>query len=189
METHFFEPDNEYINALVHDTDVNQILSESKLRSVYVITGIKIARGASCARGASSANDTALQLLVDTTTFTGAPVSTGLQFGVRISKKETETWGSSSDFVWAVRYRRISLNFFSSRPIAKDVCGAQLLGIDTETSSSSDDSDDEEEQNDEEKTFKDFEVDDHDVGLDYTPRGFEKLTTFDEDGEECVALV
>ncbi|KAF1967170.1 hypothetical protein BU23DRAFT_603062 [Bimuria novae-zelandiae CBS 107.79] len=185
LETHYFEPDDAYINAVVRDDAVKRVLSKSKLASVYIITGLKIACGASCQRSEQRNTATALMLATDATAMTGVPMAAGAEVGVRVATAETESWGSCSDFVWAVRYRRVRLSFFSNRVVAEDVFGGELVSHNPGMISSSESSEEEEEP---ERELNGADVEDGDVGLGFTPRGFRKEVVVDEEGEECAAL-
>ncbi|OAG01997.1 uncharacterized protein CC84DRAFT_1053504, partial [Paraphaeosphaeria sporulosa] len=108
LETSFFEPDDAYVEASVVGKEaVAEWVKRNPRKSVYMVTGIKVARGAAhlCARAKGVNVD--LRPGVDATPFSGVPVSGGVLAGVGKEKGEKTWFSGSSDFVFAYRLRRI----------------------------------------------------------------------------------
>ena len=107
LETQAFQPDDTYIYVSLQDSDVQEYLDVSWFESpVYMITGLKIARGVSAetvqeveykVKGKTSVNVAPA----------GVPGTAGPS-GEWVSKsRETAGFTGSSDFVWAYRLIRI----------------------------------------------------------------------------------
>jgi hypothetical protein len=108
LQTSFFEPDDAYVEAsVVVKEEVAEWVKKNPRKSVYMVTGIKVASGAAhlCAR--AKGVDVELRPGVDATPFSGVPVSGGVLAGVGREKGENTWFSGSSDFVFAYRLRRI----------------------------------------------------------------------------------
>lgn len=109
LETQFIKPTKEYIqDAMATDDMVDYLKRNPKTGALYMITGIKIARGPEYSK------KKARKLRGDGTvgvdgTATGIPVSLGPRAGVSITSSTNESFARSSDFVFAYRLRRIRI--------------------------------------------------------------------------------
>lgn len=101
----FFEPDGAFANSVVKTPAVKDFLDKNVFtgRSVYVITGIEIARGASIAKSRKDG----FVLDASAAISTGAQTSVGPSVSVEKTLAQTETFGNSSDFVYAYRSKKI----------------------------------------------------------------------------------
>ncbi|KAF1958494.1 hypothetical protein CC80DRAFT_592177 [Byssothecium circinans] len=199
LETTSFEPTLEYIHTSISSAAAKQALKKTMKNplvrnAVYMITALKIARGASYSTSTSRSSDTKSTLTVDANALAGVPVSAGPQAGIKETAGESEDMGHCSDFVWAVRTRRIRLGGLDVRVKVGDVYGGDLHGY-GEGSGEGDDDDfggvdgsDEEEVVEVEKG--ELEAFDLGVGLGVGDQleGFVKKVVVDEGGEQCAVL-
>lgn len=192
LETSFFEPDHAYVEASVVGKEaVAEWAKKNPRRSVYMVTGIKIARGAAHLRARAKGFNVDLKPGVDATPFSGVPVSGGLLAGVGREKVEKTWFSMSSDFVFAYRLRRIILKrqtvsksreYVRGATVAHDErggsCGSvaseMLRGQDVDTA--------------DEVRIESVEQSHDDYGSGgYPVDGFESTLVRDEqDGEECL---
>lgn len=177
LETQFFEPTIEYANTVVKIPAVKHFLDKNMFtgRSVYVITGIKVARGASITK----IRRNGLAIDASAGISTGAQTSIGPSVSVEKMSMETESFGDSSDFVYAYRLRKISVNR-QGKASSREVTGGELHGYDGS------DSDEESEEEEEPGEIESAVVEAIDFGLGFKPQGFGLLQGEDEtDGESC----
>lgn len=107
LYTEFIDPTTEYYTQSVLEPSVADYIAETKFRkSIYMITGVKIARGADVKQESSKEAGTHLKAGIDGTT-TAAPVAVGPEVTISSSKSETTSSKGSSDFVFAYRLREI----------------------------------------------------------------------------------
>ncbi|KAM0433289.1 hypothetical protein ACHAPT_004165 [Fusarium lateritium] len=110
LETITFNPTESYINDSVNNSKkVGLYLRSGWLRgtSVYMVTGLKVARGASFT--SSTSNTVTLETdsgLVPS----GIPVSAGVRAGYESNIEEGEKWDASTDFIVAFKVRKIWLD-------------------------------------------------------------------------------
>lgn len=107
LETQVFQPDDTYIYVSLQDSDVQEYLDASWFeKPVYMITGLKIARGAS----AETAKEVEYQVQGETSVNVapaGVPGTAGPS-GKSVSRsRETAGFTGASDFIWAYRLIRI----------------------------------------------------------------------------------
>ncbi len=116
METREFLPTTEFLQrCLAESPAAVEFLRRSRLRRhLYMITAVKIARGAS-AKSASAKSAMSVErgvegkVGVDGALLGGAPVSLGPEVGVSWGRTEGGSFEGSSDFVFAFRLRRIAV--------------------------------------------------------------------------------
>ena len=110
LETFVIEPSRNFVEASMRMAPVQDYLRENpKSHSLFMITGIKIARGAECTKRRSRAGGVEGNANVDLTNLTGVPVSVGPQGSLSRQRYDRETFGGSSDFIFAYRLCRISV--------------------------------------------------------------------------------
>ena len=108
LETSFFEPDVTYVErSVVRNEAVAEWVKKNPRKSVYMVTGLKIARGAAHLRAKKKTIDTEVKPVVDTAPFSGVPVETGVLAGLGRGEKNRLWFSGGSDFVFAYRLRRI----------------------------------------------------------------------------------
>jgi hypothetical protein len=198
LETSFIVPDKKYIEDSTKD--LKDFLRENpRTRSVYMVTGVKIARGAEVVRkrvrGAGGEGNAS----IDATAMTGVPVSTGPKTSIAWRNVDSESFSGSSDFVFAYRLRKISIEANTGQVTENNdfVRGALYAGSwedqDQEDYASSGDGDGDRDDltraNTASKEFNVF-VDNEDFGYYSPPSGFESVQVIDdEDDRRCKMLV
>lgn len=192
LETEFIEPDATYVRKSVMSVDaVKDFLEKNKRlglpKSVYMVTGVKVARVASFARKKTRGFGAEGEVMLDATILTGAPFQAGPTGSIEKEKKEEETFKDCSDFVFAYRLRKIFVQWRSKQLDSKEVTGGELVGLDDEVSSDEDESD---EDRDEPPEIDMVKLESWDFGSDFKPSKFESLVVEDEWGsEECQVLI
>ena len=109
METSFFEPTEEYLEAAVNVPSVVAVLEKQNYKKpLFMITGVKVVRGAS-----KAVSTKRLKLGGDWTaqgdlTSLGAPgVAPGVNLGLDEDRSEHIEWESAEPYVFAFRLREI----------------------------------------------------------------------------------
>ncbi|KAL8718095.1 MAG: hypothetical protein Q9225_004733 [Loekoesia sp. 1 TL-2023] len=107
METQFFEPTFQYIAQSMDILAVMEYIKRTKFRkNMYMITGLKIVRGAEVATECRRGFGGDAQVGVGGAA-AGLPVQLGPDISGKVSKVDKESFGESSDFVFAMRLREI----------------------------------------------------------------------------------
>ena len=110
LETLIIEPSRTYVEASMCMAPVQDYLRKNpRTHSLFMITGIKIARGAECTKRRSRAGGVDGNASIDLTNMTGMPVTVGPQGSLSRRRHDRETFGGSSDFIFAYRLCRISV--------------------------------------------------------------------------------
>ncbi|KAI0140284.1 hypothetical protein BJ166DRAFT_542639 [Pestalotiopsis sp. NC0098] len=135
LETSYILPDEVYLAQAVEDAGVQAYLQVHHWRKpVYMITGIKIAKGASVSTESRSAKSIEGEVKVDATTV-GANVEAGPEAKWDSEKKRGISYGGSSDYIFAYQLTRMMPKQKGTRfKNHKFVTGA-LYGKDEETQS------------------------------------------------------
>jgi hypothetical protein len=103
LETMVFDPDIEYVRQAVNSTSVKAFMEASQYAlPVFMITGLKIARGASTGSSATRAASQKLGLSVPV-----GGVSIGPSLDATQKRFEGTSFEGSTDFVLAFRVRRV----------------------------------------------------------------------------------
>ncbi|RYP06780.1 hypothetical protein DL765_009368 [Monosporascus sp. GIB2] len=103
MDTYSIEPTSSYVEASVASISAEILKTGDNL---YMITGVKIARGAEGSNKESKNFGTDTRVGVDTTA-TGAPVQVGEHVSYSKGAHNSQGFGSTGDFVFAYRVREI----------------------------------------------------------------------------------
>ncbi|QPC79153.1 hypothetical protein HYE68_009905 [Fusarium pseudograminearum] len=108
LETLSFNPTDSYIEASMEDSNVKRFMRSSWFDApVYMVTGLKIARGAS----RTSSTSSLLAVEHDTSLLPpGAPVAVGGMARCSISDDQGERWDRSTDFILAFKVKKIWLD-------------------------------------------------------------------------------
>lgn len=107
LETRYFVPDEEYLERALGDPGVQAFLHVKNWRApVYMITGIKIARGASVSAESSSGRSARAELKVDGTG-AGVPVEVGPEAGWGSGSKRGISFTGSTDYIFAYQLTRM----------------------------------------------------------------------------------
>lgn len=108
VETIQFIPKPEYLEKCIAGPAVKRYLEKSRYRKpVYVITGIKIVRGANAKTCQNRSKGGETKVEADLTTISGAPIALGPEVNFRTESTTEMCFGGSSDFVFAYRVRKI----------------------------------------------------------------------------------
>lgn len=108
LDTFTFDPTESYINESMKDLGVRSFMRLSRFRlPVYMVTGLKVARGAS----STSSTSRLVAIGSDTSLVpSGVPVPVGIKAGYASSTDEGEKWDASTDFIVAFKVRKICLD-------------------------------------------------------------------------------
>lgn len=108
LETRYIQPDLEYVRAAMASPQAVRFYQERPYTTAYIVTGIKIARGAAIERLRRLKYGVEGSVGVDLTSITGAPVTLGPQASFIRESSTSTTFSGSSDFVFAYRLRKIN---------------------------------------------------------------------------------
>lgn len=107
LETKYFLPDDDYLAQALEDAGVQAYLQVHNWRKpVYLITGIKIARGASVSTESSTERSAQAEVKVDATSV-GVPVEAGPEASWESKKKRGISYGGSTDYIFAYQLTRM----------------------------------------------------------------------------------
>lgn len=159
---------------------VKAYLEQHKLAgAVYMVTGVKVAKGLSFEGSQVRAVGVGGAVTVDATALGGVPVSGGPKGEVQRKVEIKEAYGASSDFVFAYRVQRVYINWLWGSVKSKEKVGGELSGI----GGNDEDWEEEEEEDVVEPEGIGAVSLERDVGAEDVPNGFVKSQ--DEiDGEE-----
>ncbi|KAF3074331.1 hypothetical protein CFAM422_003353 [Trichoderma lentiforme] len=108
LESESFLPDLEYVREILNKGDVPDATKWWKLqRRIFLVTGVRIARGASVSATDSHKNSVGIKVGVDGIT-QSVPVQAGLGAAIGRQTEQTEKAEESSDFVFAYRLHEIT---------------------------------------------------------------------------------
>ena len=114
LETQYIVPSLDYITTALKAPSTLQYLRTHRLllRStpLYMITGVKVARGASMLTQKLKKTGTHTQIGVNLAAFTAAPITVGGKTGLELGKAGRTTWDSEDDFVYAYRLRKLMVS-------------------------------------------------------------------------------
>ncbi|KAG4434253.1 hypothetical protein IFR05_010272 [Cadophora sp. M221] len=182
------------ISAIFNEAEVQQCLKDSRFRdNLYMITGIKIARGADVAVSKIRSRGGNLNFGIDTTPF-GVPIQIGPD--IEISKEVGQSFEEkhTEDFVFAYRLREIR---YRKKVVEdqKEYRKGDLMGAGPRKNYESEHTEDNKKKGDEGKSLVELESEAELIGLgsgDIDGDAWDADTTsaIDEDGEEvhCVFL-
>jgi hypothetical protein len=128
LETHCFNPPQEYVESVIGLPEVQEYVTTSEFKvPIYMITGLKVARGASMCGGTkrSSKGTTAIDAL-------GELARVGPGARLQHATIDRESFEGSTDFVLAFRVQRIRFKrvegAFQIRDAKTYTRGAKMLG-------------------------------------------------------------
>lgn len=189
LETHSFEPDDAYLQRCLQDERVKDFANNAGplRKTMYMITGIKIARGPSAESHEASSVGSDVSLTADGTVLGAGtvPISGGPKLKFERRKSEATSWGASSDFVFA--YQLVKL-----RP--KRNGRVEVRDYRTRAAAYSLSMDDPEEIiiNDDDGGAEQMRMAWGIADVDWIRDGIENIAVkrvIDEDGEECSVVV
>lgn len=184
LETSFFEPQavGGYLESAMNAPGIIRYLSKSRGRKpLYIVKGVKIARGATAKTLRTKANGGRLGVSVDGTLM-AAPGSVGPELKAKIKKEDGVEFGGSDDFVFAYRLGRIKVDRKTGEAEEDDHNEGALFGLPG--------ADDDKEKEKEKATFRVTEVEgDEAVAGEFGEE--EIVETLDDDGvdEKCTCII
>lgn len=110
---------------------MRRFLEKSRYRKpIYIITGLKIVRGAKAKTLKASYLGGSLAADVDGTVWSGGsmPLSGGAEISGSMSRKQGTSWEDSSDFVLAYRLRQVKVRKAGAIIIDEDYTKGAVLG-------------------------------------------------------------
>lgn len=112
LETSFIQPSGgeskEFIRRSMENEGVREFFEGSRWRKcVYMIVGLKIAKGAKISKGSKKSKDGALDLMVDGTAVGVPGVKVGPKVEGKVERGEGVEWEDEKSFVFAYRLRKI----------------------------------------------------------------------------------
>ncbi|KAF9875113.1 hypothetical protein CkaCkLH20_07379 [Colletotrichum karsti] len=110
LETTQFTPSAQYVQKSIESDNVRRFLQNARYRKpVYIITGVKIVRGAEANTSRSRGLGGTFAVEVDGTLLSGGAVPIGGGPGTegRVGNKTATSWEGSSDFVFAFRVSKV----------------------------------------------------------------------------------
>jgi hypothetical protein len=108
LETIYIDPSDEYVKKSMDVDGVKRFLEAGRFKKpVYMITGMKIARGASAIGSQTVVHGGEAKLGFDGT-FSGVPVALGPEVEVSSSKTNAVSFEGAEGFAFAIRLRKIS---------------------------------------------------------------------------------
>jgi hypothetical protein len=169
LETEYFQPDETYIYKALQVPRVKSYIEKSWLgKPVYMITGLKVARGATAESGEGRGSTSNVKIGVHGTPAV-VSVSGGLKLNGKVERKERISWEGSSDFVFAYRVIRIKSKKKDGTFTDKDYNNGALYNADD---------DEAKEENSVERLHREWEIGDFDGTVD----GVVANSVADEDG-------
>lgn len=135
IQTTQFFPREQYFRRCVEAAGVRRFLEKSRYRKpVYIITGLKVVKGARAKNFKASSLEGELGINVDATVWTGGgiPVAGGPGVSGTVSRKQGTSWEGSSDFVLAYRVQKLKISRTGAISRAEDYKTGAMLGNDVE---------------------------------------------------------
>lgn len=131
LETKYFEPDAAYIEESLKSEGVKGYIAATEYKKpLYMITGVKIARGAHVTSKTTKAHQEMLKVGVDMTALTAVPVSGGPKMETSRTNERQVKFDGSSDYVFAYRVSKIRLRKDGKVKAQEDFNKGALFGVD-----------------------------------------------------------
>ncbi|KAK6352241.1 hypothetical protein TWF730_009072 [Orbilia blumenaviensis] len=175
MDTYSIEPTPEYVSASVGPASAEDIRRGCNF---YMVTGVKIARGGSGLNTEYKTLGVGAAIGVDATAV-GVPVEVGKEIGYLRGGDSSQSFGSTSDFVFAYRVREV---FYSRKRVLKTKQynkGAVMGAIETITPT-------DEEKVETQYVIEDAEIGDDDFDFEIDGGGYPFV---DDNGEEVGFII
>lgn len=130
LETKYFLPDDEYLSQALEDAGVQAYFQVHNWRKpVYLITGIKIARGASVSTESSKVRSTKAELKVDGSSL-GVPVEVGPEASWESKYKRGISYAGSTDYIFAYQLTRIKFKRGGQKSVSESFVKGAVFGRD-----------------------------------------------------------
>ncbi|KAI1740734.1 hypothetical protein F4680DRAFT_85102 [Xylaria scruposa] len=107
IDTIYFIPTPEYIRESMAKADVKDYVEGSGYEPVYMVTGLKTARGPSVTITKAKKADATVEVGVDLTS-TGLPLKVGPKFGMGKETRYEMGFDESTDFIAGIRVRKLA---------------------------------------------------------------------------------
>jgi hypothetical protein len=188
LETFFIEPTPEYIEASMRVAAVENFVKENPDKSTFMVTGVKIARGAEVVQKKRRGGGGEASVGIDAT-MAGAPGSAGPKVSISTSTVNNVSFTGSSDFVFAYRLHKIYRRSTSGITIGKEYDKGALYEEGAQSPSSGEASEVSKSTASDGFAISGFHQ--KDFGLERPPPGFEAAIVRDEGGGEerdCVII-
>jgi hypothetical protein len=178
LYTQFIQPSNEYVELCAKQDKVLKRMRGLRGKTVYMITGIKIARDADRKTGESDEVEGKIKITGDGSA-TGVPLKGGVSVAYSRADKANESYSVKHPFVVAIRLREISLIWGNVE--SKEVRGGQLSDLENSYGSG-----EKEKDNYDKAVIEGAIIQQGDFGDDRLPPGFRRKKLKDDiDGEDC----
>jgi hypothetical protein len=152
LETYQFEPDENYVQSSMNAAAVCNFLAEHKPASLYMITGLKIARSPAMRELAENEFSGKLGASWDTAPISGVPVSGDASVSRSSTTGDTQEYENSGDLVLAVKINQILTSWGYPTGKTKEVLrGTVLDNQPSRPSASGDEASEDGSESDEEK--------------------------------------
>ena len=177
LETKYFEPDAAYIQKSLQQEGVQAYVSATRYQKpIYMVTGVKIARGAAVTSKRMIAYEGMLRVGLDATALTGVPISAGPGIQTLGRKERHVDFDGGSDYVFAYRVLKIRLRRDGSVKRLESFNKGALFGIDEDNGT-------QEELNTSFWTIEELDAASEEL------QGNDIVSQCDEDGQDAVAVV
>ncbi|EFX03633.1 hypothetical protein CMQ_561 [Grosmannia clavigera kw1407] len=110
IECQIFTPHADYVTQAIQSEDVQSHIRGFNLnlrKRLYMVTGVRIARGAQKAESVSHETGAHVKVGVDAVEFGGPPITAGIEPGLEKEGAERHSFQGASDFVYAYRLAEI----------------------------------------------------------------------------------
>jgi hypothetical protein len=184
LEAQYFEPDNEYLALIADRKEIQQYLRRNPFTSIYIVTGLKIARGARYSSTIMTSVKGEAKVGFDASVFTGVPMQAGPKTAITRPKGEEISFENAPEFIYAYRLHRIIVSWRPKRVKARGYFrGANILSYGSEGDEDIDDTDSE-------VGVDGITLDDSDYGsAKHIPEDCQRRHVTYEDGVELQALI
>lgn len=134
LETRYFEPSTAYIEESLKGEGVQAYISATRYRKpIYMVTGVKIARGASVTGRTVKKHEGTVKAGFDATVLMGVPVSGGPLVEMSSSTEREVKFDNCSDYVFAYRVIKVRISKKGNVKRHKDFITGALLSMDERT--------------------------------------------------------
>ncbi|KAH8774111.1 hypothetical protein F5882DRAFT_409968 [Hyaloscypha sp. PMI_1271] len=134
IDTIYFNPKQEYLKNSMNEEDVQEYMKGRQYEPVFIITGLKIARGPTLSSTKFKKREFKNELTLSEPG--GAPIDVGFKINPSSELKNTIGVQKSDDFIFGIRVKRLTYrkHWFSKQPDDLDAQhhykGATLVGAD-----------------------------------------------------------
>lgn len=183
LTTTQFRPTPQYLekNILSHN-EVKNYIKNHPNKSLFMITGLKVAHGANIEITSHRTKGANLQVGVDATAFTGFPISAGPHASVQNEHYENFKFTTSKDFILAYRLHRIIVRWGKVSDDKEHTKGAELLHRESFKPTA---------YNLKEREIDGLDIDEQDFGSDDNDNiPFEfRLEEVEDENDECQVII